>query len=374
MQFIDLKRQYKALEPAINKAVQEAIESAHFIMGPEVRALEEKLAEYVGRKYCVTCANGTDALRLALAAYDIKKGDAVFVPTFTFYASAEVISLVGAVPVFVDVDPRTYNICPRSLREAIERVKKEEKLRPRAIIAVDLFGLPADYPAIEKLAIEYNLLLIEDGAQGFGGMIGEKRACSFGDIATTSFFPAKPLGCYGDGGAVFTDEEKVKDLLESLKVHGKGQDKYDNVRIGLNSRLDTMQAAILSVKLKAFREYEMKRRQEIAKLYDLLLGGTVDVPHIPEGYVSSYAQYSILLKDEVERDQLQKKLSECSVPSMIYYKKSMHQQTVYRNNSSAYWGFPNAETVSQRILSLPMHPYLTEDEVTYICKLIAEKD
>ena len=372
MQFIDLQKQYKALESSINKAVLGVMKTGLFIMGAEVCQLEERLAEYVGRKYCVSCANGTDALRLALAAYDIKKGDAVFVPTFTFYASAEVVSLAGATPVLVDVDPRTFNICPNSLKRAVERVNKESNLCPRAVIVVDLFGLPADFPAIDQVAEAFNLLVIEDAAQGFGGKIGGKRACSFGDISTTSFFPAKPLGCYGDGGAVFTDEERVRDTLESLKVHGKGLDKYDNVRVGLNSRLDTIQAAVLLIKLKAFREYEMDRRQEIAEKYSVLLRDHVEVPYIPKDYISSYAQYSILLENEIERDLLQQKLDECSVPTMVYYKKAMHQQTVFKDNMSAYWGFPTAESISKRILNLPMHPYLIDEELGIIAKHIVE--
>lgn len=370
MQFNDLQEQYKNLLPEIDKAVLKVMKSGHFIMGNEVRELEDRLAAYTGRKYCITCANGTEALRLALAVYDIKAGDAVFVPTFTFYASAEVIVQAGAEPVFVDIDPRTFNISAESLKGAVERIKRENRWNPRAIIAVDLFGLPADYCELSRIAEEYNLLLIEDGAQGFGGSVDGKRACSFGDISTTSFFPAKPLGCYGDGGAIFTDEEKVRDMLESLKVHGKGNDKYDNVRIGYNSRLDTIQAAVLLVKLDAFEKYEMERRQQVADWYRSGLEGIVGIPHIPKGYVSSYAQYSILMKDREQRDVLQGELQENGVPNMIYYKKSMHQQTAFRNNMSSYWGFPEAERIAEIVLSLPMHPYLKKSEVEEVCSII----
>ena len=372
MNFIDLQKQYEQLKDEIDQGVQSVLNSANFIMGQQVGALEEMLAEYVGTKYCITCGNGTDALTLALKAYDIKHGDAVFLPTFTFYATAEVVSSCGATPIFVDIDRNTFNISPEDLEAAVEEVVKEGKLNPRAIVAVDLFGLPYNHPKISEIAIKYNLLLIEDGAQGFGGAINKKKACAFGDIAATSFFPTKPLGCYGDGGAVFTNELKVKEHIESLRVHGKGDDKYDNVRIGMNSRLDTIQAAILIPKLRAFREYELERRIAVATAYSEILSDVVEVPFVPDGYRSSFAQYSILLKSEKQRDNLQSALKEHKIPTMIYYKKSMHQQTVYRNNKSIYRNFDVAEEVSKTILCLPINPYLEEKQIADICEIIKD--
>lgn len=373
MQFIDLQKQYQSLKQEIDEAILKVLNSCDFIMGQEVQELEDSLAEYVSRKYCVTCANGTDAISLALMAYNIRPGDAVFLPTFTFYATAEAVSLCGATPIFVDIDEETFNISTTSLQEAIRKVLDDKKLTPKAIISVDLFGLPAEFDSINQIGEKYNLLIIEDAAQGFGGAIRGKKACSFGNISTTSFFPAKPLGCYGDGGAVFTDEKSVKDTLESLRVHGKGANKYENVRIGRNSRLDTLQAAILQVKLKAFKEYELLQRQKIAAIYDELLNNVLKTPQIPPHYTSSFAQYSVLLKSEIQRDELQKKLKAHGIPSMVYYLKSMHQQSVYNNNISVEWKFPVAEQVSQKILSLPIHPYIETGHVEKICEIIIEE-
>ena len=297
MNFRDLKKQYEALKPEIDAAINEAVTSARFISGPQVKELEQKLADYVGVKHCVTCANGTDAITLALTAWGIGRGDAAFVPDFTFFSSGECPAAVGATPVFVDVDKRTFNLDPEKLEQSIRTVLDEGEYTPKAVVAVDLFGLPADYPKIKAVCDKYNLLLLEDGAQGFGGSLGGKKACSFGDIATTSFFPAKPLGCYGDGGAVFTDNDEWAALLRSLTVHGKsGNDKYNNIRIGMNSRLDTLQAAILIPKLDAFERYELDKVNEAAALYSQKLAGSgLVLPLIPEGFVSSWAQYTIQL-------------------------------------------------------------------------------
>lgn len=370
MQFIDLQRQYVTLKEDIDKAIQKVLDKSNYIMGEEVKELEKNLADYVGVKHCITCANGTDALSLVMMAYDIKKGDAVFVPTFTFYASAETVSLAGATPIFVDIDKRTFNISMEDLENAIIEVINKRQLRPRAIVAVDLFGLPFEYKVIKSVAEKYNLLLIEDGAQGFGGVVDGRRACSLGDIATTSFFPAKPLGCYGDGGAIFTNEDRVCNFLNSLKVHGRGEDKYDNILVGINSRIDTLQASILIEKLKAFEETELELRNKVAKRYNDILNEIVEVPYVPEEYISSYAQYSIMLKNEEQRTLLQDELKRKNIPTMIYYKKCMHQQTVYRNNPSIYRKFENAEYISKRILNLPMHPYIMEKELLDICNII----
>jgi len=372
VQFIDLQKQYKALKSEIDSSIQSVLERSDFIMGKEVNVLEEQLADYVGMKYCITCGNGTDALLLALMAYDIKKGDAVFVPTFTFFATAEMVSRCGATPIFVDIESDTFNISSNDLERAVREVLEEGKLNPKAVIAVDLFGLPADYEQIDKVAEEYNLLVIEDGAQGFGGSINGKKACSFGDIATTSFFPAKPLGCYGDGGAVFTNEEKVKDYIASLRIHGKGSDKYDNVLVGMNSRLDTIQAAVLLVKLQSFINNELDARNKIAEHYNKNLNRIVKTPDILTGYISSYAQYSILFETQQQRDKAQKKLNELDIPTIIYYKVPLHKQTAYRNNPSIYRGFPNTEKITKTVLSLPFSPYLEEDQIEMITNCIKE--
>jgi dTDP-4-amino-4,6-dideoxygalactose transaminase len=351
MQFRDLVKQYNVLKPAIDKAMTDTAASGGYIMGKPVKELESSLAEYVGTKHCITCANGTDALTLALKAWNIKEGDAIFVPDFTFFASAEVISLEGATPVFVDVDADTFNMNVKSLEVAIEKTIKDEELLPKAIITVDLFGLPANYPEIRKVADKYNLLILEDGAQGFGGNINGKMACSFGDISTTSFFPAKPLGCYGDGGAIFTDNDEWADVINSLKVHGKGSFKYDNVRIGMNSRLDTLQAAILKVKFDAFKNYEVDDINKAASLYTKNLEGLVKTPVVPEGYYSSWAQYTITLENREQRDGLQSYLKEQGVPSMVYYPNPMHMQTAYKNLGYSKDDFPITEKLCNTVLS-----------------------
>jgi len=370
MQFRDLVKQYNVLKPAIDKAMTDTAASGGYIMGKPVKELESYLAEYVGTKHCITCANGTDALTLALKAWNIKEGDAIFVPDFTFFASAEVISLEGATPVFVDVDADTFNMDVKSLEVAIEKTIKKGKLLPKVIITVDLFGLPANYPEIRKVANKYNLLILEDGAQGFGGNINGKMACSFGDISTTSFFPAKPLGCYGDGGAVFTDNDEWEEIINSLKVHGKGSFKYDNVRIGMNSRLDTLQAAILKVKFDAFKNYEVEDVNKAAKLYTENLKEIVKTPIIPEGYYSSWAQYTITLKSREQRDGLQSYLKEQGIPSMVYYPKPMHGQTAYKNLGYDKGSLPVTENLCETVLSLPLHPYITDLEIQQVVNSI----
>ncbi len=370
MEYVDLKAQYAALSTEINAGIQRVIERSAFIMGAEVRELETALAEFTQTNHCITCANGTDALQLALMAYGIGSGDAVFVPAFTFMSTAEAVSLVGAKPIFVDIDADTFNISPDSLSDAILRVERDGKYVPRAIIPVDLFGLCADYSAIIPMAQKHGLVIIEDGAQGFGGTLNGRPACSFGDIATTSFFPAKPLGCYGDGGALFTDDDELYSLLCSLRVHGKGSQKYDNIRVGLNSRLDTIQAAILIPKLKAFKEYELTARQKWAQFYDFLLSGCVKTPVIPTGFTSSWAQYTIQLRDEQQRDSVKQKLSEQGIPAMVYYWRPLHMQVAYASDEQPEGTLPVSESVAKRVLSLPMHPYLDEQTVTTVASAL----
>lgn len=371
MQFRDLRVQYQILKQEIDKGLQDVLNSSEFILGKKVAELEEKLAVYVGRKYCVSCGNGTDALQLSLMAMDVGAGDAVFTSDFTYFASAGCASVLGATPVFVDIDLSTFNLSPDSLEAAIERTLAEGKLCPKVIIPVDLFGLPANYPEIEKIAKKYNLKILEDGAQGFGGNIGGKMACSFGDISTTSFFPAKPLGCYGDGGAVFTDDETVAVRLKSLRAQGKSPaDKYDNREIGINSRLDTLQAAILLPKLKAFAGYELEAVNRVASWYEKKLDGFVITPSVPEGYYSSWAQYTILCENAEERSLLQSKLGEEGIPSMIYYPRGLHEQEAYREMQLPDEWFPNTIEAKKRVLSLPMHPYLEEKTVDDIVNVI----
>lgn len=362
MEFRDLKQQYQMHKKEIDQAVHSVLDNANFVSGYQVDALEKTLANYVGVKYCITCANGTDALQLALMTWGIGEGDVVFVPDFTFFSSGEVVPLVGATPVFVDIKEDTYNISPECLEQAIKYVIEQTDLTPRVIVAVDLFGHPADFEQIKRIAEKYSLLVLEDAAQGFGGKIGEKKACAFGDIATTSFFPAKPLGCYGDGGAIFTNSDEWAELLRSYRVHGKGKDKYDNVRIGLNSRLDTLQAAVLFEKLKFFDE-EIERCNEIAREYTKNLRGAVRVPEVKEGITSSWAQYTICFGDNMKREYAIKLLSESGIPTAVYYKKPMHMQKAFRENTYYKFDFKISNKICDCCLSLPMHPYLTIDDV-----------
>ena len=366
MEFRDLKAQYIQSKEAIDLAIEAVLANGQFIGGEPVKQLEEQLAEYVGVKHCITCANGTDALQLALMSWDIGAGDAVFVPDFTFFSSGEVVPLVNATPVFVDVEQDTFNISAESLETAVQKVIEEGKLTPKVVIAVDLFGQPANYAEIRKITEKYDLLLLEDGAQGFGGAIGNKKACSFGDISTTSFFPAKPLGCYGDGGAVFTDNDESAELIRSIKVHGKGIDKYDNIRIGMNSRLDTMQAAILLEKLRFF-DYELKQCNMIADKYTKLLEGYVETPTVMPQMFSAWAQYTICLKSQEQRGNVIKRFEEKKVPYGIYYKKPMHLQTAFANSILKYVDCKMTEQICNTCLSLPIHAYLHVNEIEMIC-------
>lgn len=364
IQFRDLQKQYEVLKPQIDAAMQKVCVQADFISGHEVKELEQQLAEYVGVKHCITCANGTDALTLVLMAWGIGPGDAILVPDFTFFASGETVAFEGATPLFVDVDKRTFNLDPDKLEETILQVKAQGKYNLRAVVAVDLFGLPADYPRIEVICKKYGLLLLEDGAQGFGGTVNGRRVGSFGDAATTSFFPAKPLGCYGDGGAVFTNNDEWAALIRSYAVHGKGSMKYDNVRLGMNSRLDTIQAAILQVKLKAFAEYELAAVEQVSRWYDeALKDNDLMLPYRPEGFTSSWAQYTVILPNGTSRDEVQAKLYEQGIPSMVYYPKPMHQQHAFSNTDGALADCPVTEMLCEQVLSLPMGPYLEKEKI-----------
>lgn len=370
MEFRDLKRQYEVLRKEIDNAIAEVSRDGLFIMGPQVTEIENELAAYTGRRHCISCANGTDALQLALMIWGIGAGDAVFVPDFTFFSSAEVVAAVGATPVFVDVDRNSFNIDTQDLERAVRETLTEGKLTPKVVVGVDLFGLPAPWPEISAIAKNYGLLMLEDGAQGFGGSISGHKACSFGDISTTSFFPAKPLGCYGDGGAIFTDNDEWASLAGSYRVHGKGSFKYDNVRIGMNSRLDTIQAAILRVKLEAFKNYELRDIDRAASVYKELLSGIpeLELPQIPMGYTSSWAQYTIRLKDRITRDNLQAALKAKDIPSMVYYPATMSGQTAFKELDNRRC--PVAGRLCDTVLSLPLHPYITYGQQETVATVI----
>lgn len=377
MEFRDLKTQYLNHKENIDKAIEKVLLSSQFIGGNPVKELEKNLADYVGRKYCITCANGTDALELVLLAWEIKEGDAVFVPDFTFFSTAEVVARVGATPVFVDVDMDTFNLDPSSLEEAVKKVLEDGKLSAKVVIPVDLFGLPADFPKILPIAKKYNLKVLEDGAQGFGGHIeidgNINRACSFGDASTTSFFPAKPLGCYGDGGAIFVDDEDLKNLLESLKFHGKGDHKYNNIRVGMNSRLDTIQAAILNEKFKFFVSDELDSVNKVYNYYSKHLKEVVcenniniKLPKIPENFYSSFAQYTVIAQSKEDRDKLMQKLSKEEIPTNIYYPKGLSQQKAFEYNKLTPVSLENSTKLCESVFSLPMHPYLDEQDLDKI--------
>ena len=368
MVFNDLKSQHAVLRDEIGRRINAVLEHGQFINGPEVTELEQHLANYVGVKHAISCSSGTDALLLVLMAWGIGPGDAVFTTPFTFVATAEVISLLGATPVFVDVDAKTFNLDPWKLQAAIDDVAAKGILRPKAIIPVDIFGVPADYESINKIAQTNNLKVLEDAAQSFGA---EYRGCfagALGDAAATSFFPAKPLGCYGDGGAVFTNSDDLAECVSSLKVHGKGQDKYDNVRIGLNARLDTIQAAILLAKLAIFPE-ELVKKRHIATAYTRKIDDSVAVQDVPAEAQSAWAQFS-LLSDS--RDLLLDRLTELGIPTAVYYRQPLHLQRAFSELGYQQGDFPVAEDLSRRILSLPMHPYLQEADIACVADSINE--
>ena len=390
MQFIDLAAQQRRIRETIEANIKAVLDHGKYIMGPEVETLENRLREYVGVKHAIGCASGTDALLMALMAHRIGPGDAVFTSPFTFIATAEVISLLGATPVFVDIDPDTFNVDPDKIEKAVQSVENNDSsihpipasgsdannrprvLNPRGIIAVDIFGLPADYESIQRFAGERGLVVIEDAAQSFGAEISGRRACSYGNTACTSFFPAKPLGCYGDGGMCFTDDDELAEIMESVRVHGKGRHKYDNVRIGVNGRLDTLQAGILLAKFDIFPE-EIELRRQVAYRYSALLDtvSNIQLQSVPRDYKSAWAQYSILATDNRMRTNLQNRLKEAGIPTAIYYPKPLHLQSAFSYLGYQNGDFPISENYASRIFSLPMHPYLAKEDQERIVRIIA---
>jgi dTDP-4-amino-4,6-dideoxygalactose transaminase len=412
MQFIDLAAQQKRIRKKIEQNIHAVMNHGQYIMGPEVMELENRLATYVGIKNSISCSSGTDALLLALMAYDVGDGDAIFTPPFTFISTAEVISILGATPIFVDIDPITFNLDPEKLEQAIQALKAADPilhplpspggiprsgpptslarrshdakaadlrsptsgLTPRGVIPVDLFGLAADYDSINTIAQKNDLFVIEDAAQSFGAEYKGKKACSLADIACTSFFPAKPLGCYGDGGMCFTDDDSVADIMRSLRIHGQGTNKYDNVRVGVNGRMDTLQSAILLAKFDIFPD-EVDLRQRVSGKYTELLSTLSDklsTPSVPIGYKSVWAQYSVLAKDEQDRSAIQAKLKDAEIPTAIYYPKPLHLQDAFSFLGYKEGEFPISESISKRIFSIPMHPYLQAEDQQRIAEILSE--
>ena len=383
MQFIDLAYQQKLIRSQLEKKILAVLDHGQYIMGPEIKAIEKQLSIFTSAKHAISCSSGTDALLMALMAYNIGPGDVVFTTPFTFIATAEVIHLLGAVPVFVDIDRETFNIDPKQLSKAIAAVSSGDEslyslprisrrnLKSKAIIAVDLFGLPADYHAINEIAAENRLVVIEDAAQSFGSEYKGQRASALADVGCTSFFPAKPLGCYGDGGMCFTDSDELYEVMDSIRVHGKGTDKYDNIRIGINGRLDTLQAAVLLSKFSLFPE-EIELRQRVAAKYDELLSGIpgLQTPRVPDGLKSVYAQYSVLARDEAHRAHILDALKNAGIPTGIYYPKPLHQQTAFSYLNYRSGDFPVSEDSAKRIFSLPMHPYLKSAEQEIIAQTL----
>ena len=371
IKFIDLEVQQKRIRPQIEEALKRVLDHNQYILGPEVFAFEQALSNFSGAKHSISCANGTIALSLVLMAKSIGPGDAVFVPTFTFAATAEVVASVGATPIFVDSHPDTFNMDIESLKRQLQEVKKTD-LKPKAIIPVDLFGLPADFDSIEAIASENNLWVLDDAAQALGATYKEKNIGTLGLATTTSFFPAKPLGGYGEGGAVFTDDDYLASRIKSLRVHGEGVQKYEYAHIGVNGRLDTFQAAILIEKLKIFPD-ELKARQKVAERYNEALSPYVKTPILPEGYTSSWAQYTIILPENNLRDQLITYLKLQGVPTAIYYPIPLHKQPIYQKVSmKTSETFSTISDLSQKVLSLPMHPYLDEEAQGYITSKIIQ--
>ncbi|MBC2736792.1 MAG: DegT/DnrJ/EryC1/StrS family aminotransferase [Desulfobacteraceae bacterium] len=376
MKFVDLDSQQRRIRFELERRILAVLDHGHYVLGPEIEELESRLGAYVGVSHALACASGTDALLMALMAYEIGPGDAVFTTPFSFFATAEVISLLGATPVFVDIDKSSFNIDPVFLETAIRDVANDERthpvyrsmdateiLIPKAIIAVDLFGLPANYPAINDIANNHGLVVIEDAAQSFGAELNGQKACALADIACTSFYPAKPLGCYGDGGMCFTNDDRMAEMMRSIRIHGMGDHQYDNVRVGINGRLDTMQAAVLLSKFEIFPE-EVILRNTAAKRYNDLIGSSskLTIPMVPENAQSAWAQYSLLAESEAQRDKLRSRLNQDNIPTAIYYPKPLHLQKVFEPLGYHEGDFPVSESCTKRIFSLPMHPYITAQE------------
>lgn len=370
MDFIDLGRQYEKLKIEIDQNIQNVLQHRQFIMGPEVYQLELELASFINTKHAITCANGTDALQLLFMAYDIGPGDAVFCPSVTFISSIEPAVMLGATPVFCDITDDTYNINAQSLEAQIINVLREGVHVPKAVVVVDFLGNPADYDEITSICKKYNIILIEDAAQAFGSEYHDKKCCSLGHAASTSFFPSKPLGGYGDGGAIFTNDDKVADLCRSIRVHGKGASKYDNVRVGLNSRLDTIQAAILLPKLRALKDFEVALRVNVADKYNEAFEEYLQIPKVFNNNLSVFAQYALLANSETERDNMRAYLDKENIPNMIYYPYPQHKLIVNKENPYTEISFLNAERYCKTTFSLPMHPYLKESEQEHIIKTV----
>lgn len=369
MEFIELYRQYRYLQNEIDRNIKEVIDETDFILGKKVLEFEQKIADYVGVKYALSCSSGTAALQLIYMANGIGRGDAVFCPDMTFIASIEPACMLGAVPVFCDINIDTYNISPESLECQIRRVLEEGKLVPKAIVAVDIFGAPADYSSIREIAKKYNLLLIEDAAQSMGGSYNGEKCGALGDVAATSFFPSKPLGCYGDGGAVFTNDDGMIDLIKSLRVHGKGKTKYDNIHIGINSRLDSIQAAVLIPKLRLLDE-EMDKRQKIAAFYSRMMKEIIRVPFIDEKSVSAYAQFVLMADSSEQRAHIQNVLKENEIPTRQYYSKPMHKLPVFEGNNTYGEEYRNANKCSELLFGIPFSPYISKNEMEWVAECV----
>ncbi len=368
VEFTGLAQQATRLRTKIDANIAKVLDHGQFIMGPEVKAFEKRLVEFCGAKHAISCANGTDALQIALMSKKIGVGDAVFVPSFTYTATAEVILILGAIPIFVEVNPDTFNIDPQSLKQSIDTAKAAG-LNPSAVISVDLFGLPAECGVIGQISDEQGLFYISDSAQSFGAHLADGRHVgTLATVTTTSFFPAKPLGCYGDGGAIFTDDDELADTMRSIRVHGQGAAKYETVRLGMNSRLDTLQAAVLDAKLDVFAE-ETANRNALADQYSARLSNVVATPTKPEGVVSAWAQYTIKVP---ERDAFQAALKEAGIPTAVYYPKPMHLQPAYAHFGNGLGSMPGSEALSNKVLSLPMNPYWTQHDVELVCDAVAE--
>ena len=386
--FIDLPSQFKRIQSEVEERVISVLRSGQYILGPEVSEFEDKLAKFAKVKHAISCSSGTDALIIALMAKGVGPGDAIFTTPFTYFATAEVIALLGATPIFVDIDISTFNMNPSALKSAIVALKnydtsskslpkwplqKLQNLKPKGIITVDLFGLPANHDLINPIAADHDLFVLEDAAQGFGGAVNGRQAGALAEVGCTSFFPAKPLGCYGDGGALFTNDDDLASMFRSIRVHGRSEHKYENVRLGITGRLDTLQAAVLIPKLAIFPD-ELNARQRVAATYErLILSSKLDIitPKVPDGYYSAWAQYSILAPNQAERQILLDKLKAAKVSTMIYYKKPLHLQKALSNLGYIMGDFPMSEQTSKRIFSLPMHPYLDENTISGIVETMA---